>query len=101
MDSSRLVDRRSFIRKSGGAVAGGGLLWLVGGREALAARPGVVTRYPLYVPPVVSPDGLTLLAAPSVEDLGGGSDTIAWTYNGSFPGPTLLASTGDVATIHP
>ena len=100
MDSSRLVDRRSFIRKSGGAVAGGGLLWLVGGREALAARPGVVTRYPLYVPPVVSPDGLTLLAAPSVEDLGGGSDTIAWTYNGSFPGPTLLASTGDVATIH-
>jgi FtsP/CotA-like multicopper oxidase with cupredoxin domain len=72
---------------------------LLGERDGLAARPGVVTRYPLYLPPVVSPDGLTLLAAPTVEDLGGGSGSIVWTYNDSFPGPTILASQGDLATI--
>jgi blue copper oxidase len=99
MNSPRFVNRRSFIRTTGGAVAGTGLLSLVGVRDGLAARPAPVTRYPLRIPPTVSPSGLTLTAAPSVEDLGGGSMSNAWTYNSEFPGPTIVASRGDSASI--
>ncbi len=70
--------------------------------RALGARPGgggTVTRNPLRIPPTVSPAGLTLTAAPSVVDLGGGANSHAWTYNGILPGPTILASRGDVASI--
>jgi FtsP/CotA-like multicopper oxidase with cupredoxin domain len=53
----------------------------------------------LRVPPIVTPSGLTLTAKSSVEDLGGGSPSIAWTYNSELPGPTLLASKGDTASF--
>jgi FtsP/CotA-like multicopper oxidase with cupredoxin domain len=99
MDSSRFIDRRSFMRAAGGAAAGSGLLCLVGERESLALPPSVGTRYPLRIPPTVSPNGLTLTVAPTVEDLGWGSSSNAWTYNSEFPGPTILASQGDTATI--
>jgi FtsP/CotA-like multicopper oxidase with cupredoxin domain len=99
MNSRHLVDRRGFIRATGGAVGGAGLVCLIGAREGLAARPAPVTRYPLHIPPVVSPSGLTLTAAPSVEDLGGGSLSNAWTYNSELPGPTIAASSGDTASI--
>jgi FtsP/CotA-like multicopper oxidase with cupredoxin domain len=62
---------------------------------------GTVTRYPLRIPPVVSPVGLALTCAPGSSDLSNGSGR--WSnvlaYNGLFPGPTLLARTGDTATI--
>jgi FtsP/CotA-like multicopper oxidase with cupredoxin domain len=93
------MNRRSFIRTTGGAVAGTGLLGLAGARDVLAARPAAVIRYPLRIPPTVSPAGLTLTAAPSLEDLGGASMSNAWTYNSELPGPTIAASTGDNASI--
>src|SRR5688572_21101592 len=100
MNSSHGMDRRGFIRTTGGAVAGTGLLWMVGVPDVLAARPApVATRYPLHIPPAVSPNGLTLTAAPSIEDLGGGSMAKAWTYNSELPGPTIVASRGDIASI--
>jgi FtsP/CotA-like multicopper oxidase with cupredoxin domain len=55
-------------------------------------------RYPLKIPPTVSPAGLTLTAQPSVVDIGGTSSA-AWTYNDLLPGPTIRAQRGDSATI--
>lgn len=60
---------------------------------------GTVTRNPLYIPPTVSPNGLTLTAQPSTADLGGGRTSNVWVYNNTLPGPTILASNGDSARI--
>src|SRR5574341_1073567 len=58
-----------------------------------------VTRYPLHVPPTVSPAGLVLDARAGVADLGDGRPAAVWAYNGWFPAPTIRASRGDLATI--
>ncbi|HLA81624.1 MAG TPA: multicopper oxidase domain-containing protein, partial [Thermoleophilia bacterium] len=60
---------------------------------------GTVTRYPLHIPPIVSPTGLSLTAAPAVTNLGDGKPSSVLAYNGYFPGPTLRATKGDYATI--
>ncbi len=98
------LDRRGFLRVAGAAVAGGAA-WLSdagsdGGPIAVveAARPRTVIRYPLRIPPEVSPSGLTLTAAPSVVSLGAAASN-AWTYNGVLPGPTIRAQSGDSAMI--
>jgi blue copper oxidase len=71
--------------------------------EALFAKPGGGTRYPLYIPGVISSSGsslnTTLNATSTTEDLGGGQLTTAWTYNSSFPGPTLKANSGDNISV--
>jgi len=96
-------DRRDFVRLAGGAAAATGLAWIgldPSRSTALAAGPKTaVTRYPLRIPPVVSPGNLTLTEAPSLVDLGGGANSKAWTYNSMMPGPTIAARRGDVATI--
>ena len=60
---------------------------------------GTVIRNPLKIPSVVTPSNLTLTAAPGTSDLGGGAMSNVLAYNGSFPGPTIKANTGDNATI--
>jgi blue copper oxidase len=60
---------------------------------------GTGARNPLYIPPTVSPTNFTLAAQPGVVDLGGGSTSTAWLYNGLMPGPTIQARNGDGATI--
>lgn len=96
----RPLSRRAFLGAVGGSaawVAVGGLGGLAG--AALAARPGGGTRNPLYIPPSVSPAGLGLAATSATVPLGGGKTSTAWVYNGSLPGPTIVARTGDRATI--
>jgi FtsP/CotA-like multicopper oxidase with cupredoxin domain len=70
---------------------------------SFAARPsgGTVTRYPLRIPPTVSPFGLTLTCAPTRSDLTNGSGQLSnvLAYNGAFPGPTIQARTGDAPGI--
>ena len=93
------VTRRVFI-----GAAAGSAVWLAGEASrgagpALAAPPKTVVRNPVYVPPTVTPSALQLRAAPGTVDLGGGKLSDAWVYNGSLPGPTLRARTGDSATI--
>ncbi len=102
--SSISIDRRRFLRVAG-ATAAGGAAWLAGagadgpfGAVLEAARPSVVTRHPLRIPPEVSPTGLTLTAAPSVVSLGAATSN-AWTYNGLLPGPTVRAQSGDSVMI--
>lgn len=98
MDS---ITRRDFLKVSGAvtlvALGGGQLLNIP---EVVAARPGPTTRNPLYIPPTVSPSGLTLTEAPATVNVGGGQMASVWAYNGSLPGPTILASQGSTASIN-
>ncbi len=95
------IGRRAFLlgtAGAAGAIAIGGALASIPG--AIAGKPGGVTaRNPLYIPPTVTPSGYTLTAAPATVSLGGGKSSSVWAYNGLLPGPTLVASRGDTATI--
>jgi blue copper oxidase len=100
-DTPRRVSRRAFLGATAGSaawIATGGLGGLLTG-TALAGKPTTATRNPLYIPPTVSPTGLTLTEAPDLVDLGAGKLTKAWVYNHGLPGPTLVARKGDTATI--
>ncbi len=55
-----------------------------------------ITRYPLFIPPTITTSNFTLTASPGTHDLGGGTITNVWQYNGSMPGPTIVAKKGDV-----
>ena len=61
-----------------------------------------VTRYPLYLPPLVdSPSAYLLTAAPAQVDFGPHAGA-AWAYNhaaGSFPGPTFVAASGASVSV--
>jgi FtsP/CotA-like multicopper oxidase with cupredoxin domain len=97
----RGVSRRAFLGATAGAAAwlaagGPGSLLLSGAR---AGKPSASTRNPLFIPATVGPAGLTLAAAPTTVALGTGKTSRAWTYNGDMPGPTIVARTGDTATI--
>ena len=97
------LTRRRFMRAAvvsvgaAGAVGAGGVS--LGVPRARAARPGTSSRYPLFLPAERSPAGLVLTEAPATVDLGDGKMSNVWAYNGSFPGPTLRARSGDAATI--
>ena len=99
------VSRRRFLGVSAGTaawVAAGGLTGLAG--IALAGKPSAGTRNALHVPPTASPSSFQLSAAAGTVDLGGGRFSNAWVYNRSqadpmLPGPTLVATYGDTATI--
>lgn len=93
------VSRRSVLRAgmiAGGVLAASGTGMFVT-NQALAAR-GTATRNPLHIPPTASPFGYALTAVPATADLGGKTSKV-WAYNGVFPGPTLIANSGDAASI--
>src|ERR687897_2672587 len=95
-------NRRSFMKvaaaSAGTLVVGGSTVFPVS--QALAGKPGATTtRNPLYVPPTVSPSGLTVREAPATVSLGGGRSSSVWAYNGSLPGPTIRASRGATAQV--
>ena len=98
------LNRRAFIgvaTASVGALAAGfGAPAILRLASAQKGR-GTVTRNRLRIPPVTSPISLSLGAAPATVDLGGGKLSSALAYNayGYLPGPTLLASNGDTASI--
>jgi FtsP/CotA-like multicopper oxidase with cupredoxin domain len=54
-----------------------------------------ITRYPLFIPSTITISSFTLTASPGTHDLGGGATTNVWQYNGSLPGPTIVATKGD------
>jgi blue copper oxidase len=94
------MSRRRFMGLGAGAAA----FMTLGGFQILAAcdaappgtNPG---RNPLKRPQGLVADGPTLTAAPASVDIGGGLSTTAHTYNGAFPGPSLLAVQGHPASF--
>ncbi len=94
----RRISRRAFLAGAA-TLAGAAAVAKVpfGVREALAGA-RLAARYPLYVPPVVSPQAYTLRAEPATVNVGGRTSSV-WAYNASFPGPTFRARRGDVAQI--
>jgi len=93
------LSRRSFIGAAATSAAMLAAGAVTGSGPALAAAPKPVARNPLYTPPTVAATSLQLSAAPGTVDLGGGKLSDAWVYNGSLPGPTIRARTGDSAVI--
>jgi FtsP/CotA-like multicopper oxidase with cupredoxin domain len=111
------VSRRRFLRLSGasaGALAtSGGALLAACERPDMLLDPSLAKggsgkggpknqptqRNPLNLPPVVSPAGLELRAAPAQVDLGGNDLATVWAYNDSFPGPTIQTRAGSSAAL--
>ncbi len=63
-------------------------------------KPGTtVSRNALKMPTEVAPNGLSLTAAPGTSNLGGGHISDVWAFNGSFPSPTIRATSGSNASI--
>ncbi|HEV7587494.1 MAG TPA: multicopper oxidase domain-containing protein, partial [Longimicrobium sp.] len=115
---SERLSRRTFIRAaaaSAGALAAGTLYACdepaapTGGAGSLPAglrgyggsggSGGTVMRYPLRIPPVVSPAGLMMSAQPTTFDIGGGQMRHGLGYNAMVPGPTIRAQRGAAAHI--
>jgi FtsP/CotA-like multicopper oxidase with cupredoxin domain len=96
------ISRRAFL----GAAAAAGLIATAGGsiitaKDAFGGAT-TITRHPLYIPPVVDLGGTTpyaLTEAPGTVDLGGGSVSKAWVYNGLMPGPTFRIGRGGTARV--
>lgn len=65
-----------------------------------AAGP-VITPFtaPLQIPPVLTGSDISLTAAETDEQILPGSPTKMWTYNGSFPGPTIRRPSGEPTRV--
>jgi len=108
-DLERLrLTRSGFMRAtvvSVAALSAGGAASLSTRARAAPPPKGPITRYPLRIPDTVSPAGLTLTEAPTTLDLantgtaGGAKPSKVWAYNGTFPGPSIVANSGDIASI--
>lgn len=95
--------RRRFIGMSAGTagfLAAGGLGLLVLPGCETVPPPGATNpaRNPLFLPPAMPPVGVALEARSSTVDLGGGTGVVH-AYNGTVPGPTLVANRGDVVSV--
>jgi blue copper oxidase len=107
--SSPTLNRRDFVRAA--AVTGSSLsLGLASAcaadghhhltePEFASSGGGATVRSPLRIPTSTTPGGLTLRAAPGTASIIPGKPTPAWMYNGQFPGPTIVAKSGDQATV--
>jgi spore coat protein A, manganese oxidase len=54
---------------------------------------------PLVIPRVLTGSNITLTAAVTSVQILPGAKTRMWTYNGSFPGPTIRRPTGQTTTV--
>lgn len=95
------MDRLSRTRRVaifvGGMLIGAGL----GGGTAAptaASHPSAFSR-PLVVPRVLTSSNVTLTAAATDVQILSGAKTRMWTYNGSFPGPTIRRPSGQSTTV--
>ncbi len=54
---------------------------------------------PLVIPKVLTGSNITLTAAETAIQILPGAKTRMWTYNGTFPGPTIRRPTGQTTTV--
>jgi FtsP/CotA-like multicopper oxidase with cupredoxin domain len=107
---SAAMNRRRFLGV-GAAAAAVGAGWLAGGRLLTSGEPGRLLpseaplpppyRVPLPIPAVLEPvrrdhttDYYELTQSVTAVDILPGLRTEAWTYGGSFPGPTIVSRAG-------
>jgi FtsP/CotA-like multicopper oxidase with cupredoxin domain len=95
--------RRRFIGMSAGTagfLAAGGLGAFVLPACETVPPPGATNpaRNPLFLPPTMAPIGAALEARSTTIDFGSGTG-LAHAYNGTVPGPTLVANRGDVVSV--
>lgn len=107
------LSRRQFVHTiaaTGGTIVTGGLAAActrdtsADHYHALPAEPTLArgtagVRNPLQIPPTVTPSGLELTAAPGTTAIIPGKNTTALMYNQRFPAPTIVAASGDRATV--
>jgi FtsP/CotA-like multicopper oxidase with cupredoxin domain len=100
------LSRRSFLQR---ATRGGGGLLLGTALPGLSGLTGCdlgtesgpfppddpAERFPLRIPTAVTPQALTLAAAPGQSDVGGGVLAPVWALNGQVPSPLLRVRRGD------
>ncbi len=63
-----------------------------------ASHPSAFSR-PLVIPRVLTGSSITLAAAQTDVQILPGTKTRMWTYNGTFPGPTIRRPTGQTTTV--
>ena len=105
------MERRRFLKTvsaSSGLLAAGSSLWTLGCSTPVDSMgpgtdPGgdlpLPDGLPLPVPTTTHPNGLTIEARAGTVSLGQDLVSPVWMYNGSLPGPTLRARTGDAVRI--
>lgn len=76
-----------------GAALGAGIAAPTG-----ASHPSAFTR-PLVIPRVLTGSNITLTAAATDVQILPGAKTRMWTYNGTFPGPTIRRPAGQTTTV--
>ena len=100
------LSRRDFLKRSGaGAAALAAARYTgVGATAAAVLRPTAAgaadpfTRA-LPLPPVITDANITLRAAPAPVQILDGAPTQMWTFNGTFPGPTIRRPAGETTTV--
>lgn len=109
------LSRRSFVRTAAGVAGafGAGVLTSCedpptgvrsspplgsarGGNGGGGKGGGASTRNPLRIPSAGSPPS-AMTVGESTVDLGGGNLSRVWTYNGQFPGPTIVVEGGSTS----
>jgi spore coat protein A len=95
------VVRRSRPRRVALLVAGiliGTALGAGAAAPTEASNPAAFSR-PLVIPRVLTGSNITLTAKLADVQILPGAPTRMWTYNGSFPGPTIRRPTGQTTTV--
>ncbi len=93
--------RNSRPRRMALLVAGILIGTALGAGAAAASHSSASSAFsrPLVIPPVVTDSNITLTAAETDVQILPGAKTRMWTYNGSFPGPTIRRPTGQTTTV--
>jgi spore coat protein A, manganese oxidase len=123
------MSRRQFLRRAGagagalaatragllgraGMVGGGGLAARAGAAGGLAAATGLAAAapaaaepfsVPLPIPRELTDEAITLVARPADVAVLDGPPTRMWTFDGTFPGPTIRrpsGSTTELTVVH-
>jgi spore coat protein A len=83
------------------SAAGGTAASVLGGalRPAVARAQTAAFSVPLPIPPVITDADVTLVAAPADVPVLPGAPTRMWTFNGTFPGPTIRRPAGEATRV--
>lgn len=73
--------------------------FLPGTIDPADAGHGTAFSRPLVIPKVLTAANITLVAAETAVQILPGAKTKMWTYNGTFPGPTIRRPTGQPTTV--